>query len=201
MGLFESRGGPSRPVARPSRTPTVPEVVPLYSDVWFDDSGIFLATAFEVPVTDPTSLEQVGLARQGRGARGIATVSEELARLGTPKTVDDARKAARYELYIGGLHLFDGRFEEASAALRGRQGRSSEPSRPVRHQRRGPARRLGHATGRVRELHRLPDRRELHLSPGGLRRPPPDFRAPGRRFATSPPTWRSGRRTLASDGS
>ena len=38
-------------------------MVPLYSDVWYDDSGISTAIDFEAPVTDITSLAQVGAAQ------------------------------------------------------------------------------------------------------------------------------------------
>ena len=125
LGLFADR----RVTVRPTRAAATPEVVPLYSDVWFDDSGIFLATAFEATVTDPGSLAQVGLARQGRGARGIATIGGELARIGTPRTDDDARRAARYQLYIGGLHMFDGQFEEAMRRFEA--ARAVHPRRPA----------------------------------------------------------------------
>src|SRR5207244_2697531 len=96
----------------PVRTPGGREGTRLASDGAVDDSGIFLAVAFEAPVTDPASLAQVGAARQGRAARGIARFEAELAKLGAPKSDRDAARAARYQLYLGGLHLFDARFEE-----------------------------------------------------------------------------------------
>ncbi len=95
------------------RTSAAAKALPLYSDVWFDDSGIFLAVEFEAPVADPASLAQVSAARRGRAARGIARLEAELAPLGQPQTDRQARRAARCQLLIGGLHLFDGRFEEA----------------------------------------------------------------------------------------
>ena len=110
----------SSPGAGAARTPrpraragAARETFPLYSDIWFDDSGMFLATDFEAPVMDPTSLAQVGASRQGRGERGIARIEAELTRLGQPQSEREMAQAARYQLNIGGLHLFEGRFEQA----------------------------------------------------------------------------------------
>ena len=57
---------PSRPTVRLPLAVAAQQEVPLYSDVWYDDSGISSAIDFEAPVTDPTSLSQVGAA-QGAG--------------------------------------------------------------------------------------------------------------------------------------
>jgi hypothetical protein len=103
--------------------------IPLYSDGWFDDSGIAIATDFEAPVTDPASLAEVSAARTDRAARGIGRFERELARIGRPRSDDESARAARYRLWIGGLHMFDGRFEDAA--------RSFEAARALHPDRRG----------------------------------------------------------------
>ena len=113
-----SAGSPSpRPEFAPARR-TGERMLPLYSDVWIDDSGISLAVQFEEPQTDPTSLAQVAAARQGRAARGIARYSGRLAMIGRPRSDPEALLAAEHQLWIGQLHMFDGRFEEAAACFR-----------------------------------------------------------------------------------
>jgi hypothetical protein len=122
-------GGATKPPTRPQVAGSAGRAaIPLYGDGWFDDSGMAIATDFEEPVTDPASLVQVGAARKGRGMRGIARFEQELARLGTPRSEPDATRAARYRLWIGGLHMFDGRFEEAARSFEA--ARDFHPGRP-----------------------------------------------------------------------
>ena len=125
--------GASRPGSRPgpvSGRPSRPsEDFPLYSDVWIDDSATFLATRFEQPETDPASLAQVGAARIGRAARGIAKIEERLRQLGQPKSDREAMQAAQNLLDIGGLHMFDGRFEEATSFFEA--ARKTHPPQPA----------------------------------------------------------------------
>src|SRR5262245_51085392 len=72
LGLVSAGSAASKPTARPPPAAPARQSVPLYSDGWLDDSGMAIATDFEAPVTDPASLVQVGAARTGRAARGIA---------------------------------------------------------------------------------------------------------------------------------
>ncbi len=95
-----------------------PQDIPLYSDVWIDDSGIALAVEYEEAETDPASLAQVAAAREGRAARGIARLTEKLVRLGRPRSDGEAIQAAQHHLGIGLLQMFDGRFEDASSSFR-----------------------------------------------------------------------------------
>ncbi|HLH27915.1 MAG TPA: FG-GAP-like repeat-containing protein, partial [Acidimicrobiales bacterium] len=116
---------------RPARARPAPaaEQLPLFSDVWVDESATLLATRCEQTETDPSSLAQVGAARRGRAERGIAWTREKLARLGPPKSDDEARRAAQYWIDIGGLQMFDGRFEEAMASYR--TAREVHPPQPA----------------------------------------------------------------------
>jgi len=128
LDLAGARDGSASARARPAIAAHPAKPVPLYSDVWFDDSGVFLAIECETPVTDPASLDQVGAARRGRAARGIARIEADLRRLGRPKSDRDAMRAAQYQLSIGGLHMFDGRFEEAMRHFEA--ARAVHPARP-----------------------------------------------------------------------
>jgi hypothetical protein len=126
LDLVPVGGGAS---ARPKAgVADAPRAIPIYSDGWFDDSGMAIATDFEAAVTDPASLGQVGDARQDRGARGMARFEQELARLGRPRSDQEAARAARFRLWIGGLHMFDGRFEEAMRSFE--SARAIHPARP-----------------------------------------------------------------------
>jgi hypothetical protein len=60
----------------------------------------------------------VAAARKGRATRGIARLTEKLAQVGRPRSDREANQAAQYQLGIGLLHMFDGRFEEASSHFR-----------------------------------------------------------------------------------
>jgi len=111
LSLMNVKAAKAKPA---SKTVAGREALPLYSDGWFDDSGMAIATDFEAPMSDPTSLAQVGESRKERVARGLSKFEGALSRLGNPKSEADAVKASRLRLWIGGLHMFDGRFEEAS---------------------------------------------------------------------------------------
>src|SRR4051812_37379205 len=58
--------------------------IPLYSEDWLDDSGFGYARQNSLPVTDPQSLEQVRLSREGREQRGIAKKLGEM-QTGAPR--------------------------------------------------------------------------------------------------------------------
>src|SRR5262245_21164635 len=86
LGLVAPSRAAVRPVAWPAKAVPARPPVPTYSDGWLADSGMAIAADFEGPITDPTSLAQVGAERAGRAARGIATFEQELARLGRPRS-------------------------------------------------------------------------------------------------------------------
>ena len=116
VGLLVDPKGTWTSNARSSGKSTVyaaREEMPLFSDSWLEDVGMLVATDFETPLTDPTSLAQVSAARRGRAVRGIAELEGQLARMGKPKSDDEAVMAARFHVLIGGLQMFDGRFEDA----------------------------------------------------------------------------------------
>jgi tetratricopeptide (TPR) repeat protein len=112
----------------PGPKTTARETVPLYSDGWFDDSGFAIATQFEAPMSDPESLAEVGTARARRTARGIERLTSQLARHRS-LTPEDRVHAARIHLMIGGLHMFDGRFDEAKRHFE--QARAIHPAEPA----------------------------------------------------------------------
>jgi hypothetical protein len=57
--------------------------VHLYSDDWTDDSGYGLAVQHSLPIGDPASLEAIRAAYEGRARRGLARLTEQLARCTT----------------------------------------------------------------------------------------------------------------------
>jgi hypothetical protein len=96
-----------------NQPPATERPVALFSDDWFDDSGFSLTTPFSAPVDDPSSLEQLRASLEGRARRGIAQLQSTLDRL--PAGDPGSRgHAARLNLIIGSLSMFDGQFEEAA---------------------------------------------------------------------------------------
>ncbi len=93
-------GAPARPV-------------PLFSDDWFDDSGFSFTTAFNGPVTDTNSLEQLRASLEGRSQRGIAQLRSTLDQLPAGQPGAQAH-VARLNLIIGSLNMFEGQFDEAA---------------------------------------------------------------------------------------
>src|SRR5258708_5865864 len=90
LGLVAVGGVPPGANAVPHKGGAGGAVIPMYSDGWSDDSGIAIATDFEAPVPDPASLAEVAAARRGGAARGIARFEQELARLGHPRSDQEA---------------------------------------------------------------------------------------------------------------
>jgi tetratricopeptide (TPR) repeat protein len=129
LELASVGSAPPKPSPAPVRTSRARDEFPLYSDVWVDDSGIYLASRFEQTETDPTSLAQVAAARKGRGTRAIARTEERLKQIAQPKSDREALQAAQYQLDIGVLHMFEGRFEEAHSYFEA--ARKTHPPRPA----------------------------------------------------------------------
>ncbi len=107
---------------RPAEAPPLPPSIesPYYISKLFessrrfqDDSGQGAAwSAFPLPIRDPSSLTEIRDAYVGVGSRGARLVEEELARclLSPEERLEGLLVLAR-------LHLYEGRFAEASAAL------------------------------------------------------------------------------------
>jgi hypothetical protein len=104
-----------------------PELPP-FSESFIEDAGIQCAFDFEAPVNDPTSLPQVGASRVGRGVRGIAEISGMLRAMGAPASDDEKTRAAYMHTLMGGLHMFEGRFEDAKKEYEA--ARATFPSKP-----------------------------------------------------------------------
>ncbi len=84
----------------------------LYGDGWFDDSGYFFAVLFNREATDPGSLEQVGATLKGRAGRGLEYLHSVVADV--PRDDPTApQQIVRLHLSIGGLHMYEGDFDEA----------------------------------------------------------------------------------------
>lgn len=105
----------------------VPEL-PVFSESYLEDVGSMAAIDFEALVNEQASLAEVASSRIGRADRGIAEMTRTLHALGTPQT-DEARiRAANALIVIGGLQMFDGRFEEARETYE--RARAIHPDRP-----------------------------------------------------------------------
>jgi hypothetical protein len=118
------------------RASSAPRVAPerpvrLFSEDWFDDSGFSLVTAFTGPVDDPTSLEQLRTALEGRAQRGRAQLQSTLDRL-DPATPDTPAHVARLSMILGSLDMFEGRFDEAATRFEASLRASPGASEPIR---------------------------------------------------------------------
>jgi hypothetical protein len=91
--------------------------VPVFSDQYIDDSGYDLAFRYSAPVADRSSLSQCYESAAARASRGIADVQSLLERLAItqPRPPDYDHRRAMLQTFVGLLHMYDGRFHEASA--------------------------------------------------------------------------------------
>jgi hypothetical protein len=114
---------------RPSARTTLESAkdVPLYSMGWFEDSGYQLSIFFSTPITDPTSLTQVRDSSAGRGFRGARIMSEKLAALRGDDPTTPLR-VTELEQIIGGLLMYEGKFEEAEDHFA--RSQAADPSKP-----------------------------------------------------------------------
>jgi hypothetical protein len=102
-----------RPTAESAGGPAATRWVPLYSDDWFDDSGFSFLAPFSPPVDDPSSLDQLRSALEGRSRLGLAMMQAALDRV--PSGAPDAKvHVFRLNLIIGSLLMYEGRFGEAA---------------------------------------------------------------------------------------
>jgi hypothetical protein len=90
--------------------------VPVFSDNYLDDSGYDLAFRYSSPNADPGSLMQCYASAAGRSSRGIAEVQTLLDQLteARRKPPDYDHRRAMLQTFVGLLHMYDGRFTEAS---------------------------------------------------------------------------------------
>ena len=149
LDLVPAGGASARPTkAGPAGVADAPRAIPIYSDGWFDDSGIAIATDFEAPVTDPSSLAQVARCAKGPGRAGDRPVRAR-ARSPRASTVGPATRRGPRGTGSGSAGCTC-----STAGSRRRCGPSRppatiHPARPeaVRRQHRGAARRRGLAAG------------------------------------------------------
>ena len=145
----------------------------LYGDGWFDDSGYFFAVLFNGEMADPGSLEQVGTALAGRGRRGLEYLRGVLADV--PRDDPTApQQIVQLHLSIGGLHMYEGEFDAAVREFEAARDCEPDRRRPRAGELRGPAGDGRSEARRGRELRRVLQRGELHLSAGTRGDSPPD---------------------------
>jgi len=90
---------------------------PLFSESSIDDSGYSSAFRFSAPIADRGSLAQCYTSAAGRAQRGIADLKSQLDQLAKdrprPPDYDDRRTMLQTSIAV--LHMYDGRFNEASS--------------------------------------------------------------------------------------
>src|SRR5262249_32117962 len=106
---------PARRAEPAPRTRSDPRV-PLFSENYIDDSGYDLAFRSSVPIADRSSLPRCYASATGRSERGIADVQSRLDQLekARPRPPDYDHRRAMLQTFVGLLHMYDGRFAEAS---------------------------------------------------------------------------------------
>ncbi len=95
----------------------------------FEDGGYGTAVRFMAPIKDPGSLAELREAIRGRGPRALAALEADYARikLDSKASREQILEKVNLEQSIGFVHMYDGRFPEASAWLR----KALESSRPA----------------------------------------------------------------------
>ena len=148
----------------------------------FEDGGYDTAVRFMAPIKDLGSLQELREAIRGRGRRALAALRADYEQLSldTKSGSEQILKKVELEQSIGFVHMYDGRFLEATSWLEkaletSRRGElSSDDSEPAQ----GRAGDRRHAAGRDRELPRVlgpsscifPIAREaVHQNPAGSR--------------------------------
>ena len=121
------KSSPASPAARPTATarraepvsaryPISDPRVPLFSNNYIEDSGYDLAFRYSLPIADRGSLPQCYESAEGRSRRGLAEVLSLLDQLAKvyPRPEDYDHRHAMLQTFVGLLHMYDGRFIEAS---------------------------------------------------------------------------------------
>ncbi|WP_165231903.1 CRTAC1 family protein [Aquisphaera insulae] len=126
--IADARKAPDRPQAagrrpwnlRPDGTPQ------LYGEGWFDDSGYFFGVRFTDEESDQTSLPAIRANVSGRARRGVEYLRTVLAQVPSSDP-DAALQVTQLHLAIGGLHMYEGKFDEAMKEFEA--ARDLEPDR------------------------------------------------------------------------
>ncbi len=118
------------PVSHPRSDPGVP----LFSDNYIDDSGYDLAFRYSLPISDRSSLPQSYESAEGRSRRGLVDVLSLLSQQAKefPRSDDYDHRRAMLQTFIGLLHMYDGRFTEASQWFEKAAAENSDLTREVR---------------------------------------------------------------------
>ncbi|QEH35284.1 FG-GAP repeat protein [Aquisphaera giovannonii] len=119
---------PARPKA-PSAKPwnLRPDGTPqLYGEGWFDDSGYFFGVKFTDEDSDQASLPAIRANVGGRARRGVDYLRNVLAHV-PPDSPDAPLQVTQLHLAIGGLFMYEGKFDEAVKEFEA--ARDSEPDR------------------------------------------------------------------------
>jgi Tetratricopeptide repeat len=97
----------------------------LYGEGWFDDSGYFFGVMFTNEPSDPGSLEEISSNVGMRASRGVSYMKQVLA--GVPQDdADSALQITQLHLAIGGLYMYDGKFDDAKREFEA--ARDAEPN-------------------------------------------------------------------------
>src|SRR4051794_38835139 len=120
FGKSASASRPARAAARraePAPGARSDPRVPRFSENYIDDSGYDLAFRYSVPIADRSSLPLCYASAAGRSQRGIAAVQSLLDQLAAvrPRPPDYDHRRAMLQTFVGLLHMYDGRFAEASS--------------------------------------------------------------------------------------
>ena len=112
----ELRRAPA-PRAEPAPGSRSGSKVKLFSENYLDDSGNSLAFRYSAPIADRHSLAQCCASAAGRSRRGIGEVLSQLDQLeqARPRPPDYDHRRAMFQTFVGLLHMYDGRFTEASS--------------------------------------------------------------------------------------
>jgi hypothetical protein len=91
--------------------------VPRFSENYIDDSGFELASRYSASVADRGSLAACYASAAGRSERGIAEILSLIDQLAAarPRPPDYDHRRAMLQTFVGLLHMYDGRFTEASS--------------------------------------------------------------------------------------
>ena len=133
----------------------------------FEDGGYNTAVRFMAPIKDLGSLQELRESVRGRGRRALAALRADYGQLSldTKSGSEQILKKMGLEQSIGLVHMYDGRFLEATSWLE--KALETESSRRVvqddSEPNQGRAWDRGHAARRDRELSRVLRAVELHL--------------------------------------
>ncbi len=103
----------------------------LYGDGWFDDSGYFFGVMFTNEPSDPGSLQELRSNVGRRASRGIQYLKQVLARV-PADDADSVLQITQLHLAIGGLYMYDGKFDDAKREFEAARDAEVNPSALLR---------------------------------------------------------------------